>query len=172
RAVPLATRRAILQSLLDKNLPPTIRFSESFEAGAGDIVKSACRLGLEGVIGKKKDASYVERRSSDWIKLKCGHRQEFVIGGYTDPKGSRAGIGALLLGVHDEHGKLQYAGKVGTGFDDTMLRQLKRSLHAIASARTPFAAADDIEAGAHWVAPKLLAEVSFAEWTRSGRIRH
>ncbi|PUA18849.1 DNA ligase D [Glaciimonas sp. PCH181] len=172
RPVPLVSRRALLQSLLNKDLPPTIRFSESFEANGEDIVASACRLGMEGVIGKKRDAPYAERRSPDWIKLKCSHRQEFVIGGYTDPQGSRAGIGALLLGVHDEDGKLRYAGKVGTGFDDKTLRSLRTALNAIHAERSPFTAVSDLRPDGHWVKPRLLAEVSFAEWTHSGRIRH
>lgn len=171
RPVPLAERRTLLQMLLDKALPPTIRFSDAFVAAGDDILASACRLGLEGVIGKKKDALYVGRRSPDWIKLKCSRRQEFVIGGYTDPKGSRTGIGSLLLGVHDENGKLRYAGKVGTGFNDTTLLGLKKALNAISHADNPFAAASDIGDDAHWVAPKLVAEISFAEWTKSGRIR-
>ena len=172
RPVPLTARRALLQSLLNKDLPPTLRFSESFEANGGDIVASACRLGMEGVIGKRRDAPYVERRSPDWIKLKCSHRQEFVIGGYTDPQGSRAGIGALLLGVHDEDGQLRYAGKVGTGFDDKTLRSLQTALHAIRAEHSPFVAVSDLRPQGHWVRPILLAEVSFAEWTNSGRIRH
>ncbi|MEO6354490.1 MAG: non-homologous end-joining DNA ligase, partial [Burkholderiaceae bacterium] len=177
RTVPLIERRALLQSLLDKPdkvLSPAIRFSEAFEAGGRDIVESACRLGLEGVIGKKKDGRYGGRRSPDWVKLKCSNRQEFVIGGYTDPKGGRAGIGALLLGIHDADGKLRYAGKVGSGFDDKTLLRLKQQLSAIGSDRTPFApfTADGGIGEAHWVKPKLLAEVSFAAWTASGRIRH
>src|SRR5690606_37025187 len=110
-------RRARLQSLLEDRTNATLRFSETFDVPARDIVASACRLGLEGVIGKKKDSPYVSRRSSNWIKLKCSLRQEFVIGGYTLPQGSRSGIGSLLLGVHDDQGKLKYAGNVGTGFN-------------------------------------------------------
>lgn len=177
RGVRLIERRALLQSVLeqaDKGLAPALRFSDAFEAAGRDIVESACRLGLEGVIGKKKDGRYLGRRSPDWIKLKCGHRQEFVIGGYTDPGGSRPGIGSLLLGVHDKDGKLRYAGKVGTGFDEKTLLGLKQALSAIGRDRTPFTAAggiDDDAHRAHWVEPELLAEVSFAGWTNSGRVR-
>ncbi|QRX82426.1 DNA ligase D [Glaciimonas sp. PAMC28666] len=172
RQVPLMARRTILQSLLEKNNSQTIRFSENFEAIGADIVKSACQLGMEGVIGKKRDAPYLSRRSPDWIKLKCSHRQEFVIGGYTDPQGSRSGLGALLLGVHDADGKLRYAGKVGTGFDEKTLRSLTAALTAIKSEKCPFNAVSDVRPEGHWVKPELLAEVSFAEWTKSGRIRH
>ncbi len=172
REVPLIERRALLQSLLDKPLPPAIRFSDAFVARGRDIVASACRLGLEGIIGKKKNARYVGRRTADWIKLKCGNRQEFVIGGYTDPKGSRNGIGSLLLGIHDKDGTLRYAGKVGTGFNTKTLLGLKGALNAIGSESNPFSGAPGLSHGVHWVEPKLLAEVSFAAWTKSGSLRH
>ena len=103
-----------------------------------DIVASACRMGLEGVIGKRKTSTYVSRRSPNWIKLKCSQRQEFVIGGYTDPQGSRIGIGSLLLGFYDEEKKLRYAGNVGTGFSDKTLRDLKAKLDKIGADRESF----------------------------------
>ncbi|RYY80233.1 MAG: DNA ligase D, partial [Comamonadaceae bacterium] len=121
---------------------------------------------------QRVDSVYVCRRSSDWIKLKCSLRQEFVIGGWTDPKGSRTGIGALLLGVHDDDGKLRYAGNVGTGFNEETLRMLRRELDARAEQRPPFEAGTDIPRAAHWVRPDLVCEVSFGEWTRDGKIRH
>ena len=108
-----------------------MRFSDAFDAPAESVVASACKLGLEGVIAKRLDSPYVSRRSHGWIKLKCSQRQEFVIGGYTDPQGSRVGIGALLLGVHDDDGGLRYAGKVGTGFDDRTLGALKAASRTI-----------------------------------------
>lgn len=117
-------------------------------------------------------SGYVSRRSADWIKLKCTQRQEFVIGGYTDPRGARAGIGSLLLGVHDDEGKLRYAGNVGTGFNAKSLLDVKRKLDSLASSESPFQDKTGIDHKAHWVAPRLLAEVSFGEWTRTGRIRH
>jgi bifunctional non-homologous end joining protein LigD len=106
------------------------------------------------------------------MKLKCSQRQEFVIGGYTDPQGSRVGIGALLLGVHDEDGGLRYAGKVGTGFDDRTLGALKARLARLTVAKSPFSTTAAIEGRPHWVKPQLVAEVSFGEWTRAGIIRH
>lgn len=172
RAASLVDRRALLKTRFNKRTPDIIRFSDTFEAAARDVVTSACKLGLEGVIGKKKDSAYTARRSGDWIKLKCGRRQEFVIGGYTDPQGSRTGIGSLLLGVHDEQGKLQYAGNVGTGFSEKTLTELKMKLDALASRDTPFAGSTGIDRKAHWVKPDLLAEVAFGEWTNTGRIRH
>ena len=182
RAVPLVERRALLQRVLQgvlkggkgtkKQPPDTIRFSETFDAPSKDLVLSACKLGLEGLIGKRADAPYQSGRSADWIKLKCGKRQEFVICGYTEPKGSRAGLGALLLGVHDDDGRLQYAGNVGSGFSDQALTDLSTKLKKLASSQNPFELQVAIAGKPHWVKPLLLAEVSFAAWTQSGRIRH
>jgi len=172
RAVPLRERRTLLQGLLAKSSSERVRFSDAFDAPAESVVASACKLGLEGVIAKRLDSTYVSRRSAAWIKLKCSERQEFVIGGYTDPQGSRVGIGALLLGVHDEDRVLRYAGKVGTGFDDRTLGALKARLGKLAVAKSPFSKAAAIEGRPHWVKPQLVAEVSFGEWTRAGIIRH
>ena len=126
---------------------------------------------LEGVIGKRADSPYVSARSPTWIKLKCTQRQEFVIGGYTDPKGSRTGIGSLLLGVHDLQGRLIYSGNVGTGFDHKTLNDLHAKLSALKTSKPPFHQLPTAIKG-HWVSPKLVAEVSFGEWTQDGRIRH
>ncbi|WP_298925540.1 DNA ligase D [uncultured Ramlibacter sp.] len=172
REVPLEQRRAVLQRIVERKPQDKVRFSAVFEARPEDVVASACRLGLEGVIAKRRDSAYVTRRSSDWVKLKCGRRQEFVIGGYTDPKGSRTGIGALLLGVHDDKGALQYAGNVGTGFNEKTLRELREKLDALQAGSSPFAATTAIAGKAHWVRPQLVCEVAFGEWTREHRIRH
>ena len=172
RSVPLTERRAYLQSLFTDDTPESLRYSDTFDAPPVDVVASACQLGLEGVIGKRKSSTYVSRRSRDWIKLKCSKRQEFVIGGYTDPQGARTGFGSLMLGVHDDAGKLQYAGNVGTGFNDKTLTEVTKRLEALATKTRPFAATTGIDRKAHWVEPTLLAEVSFGEWTGDGRIRH
>lgn len=172
REVPLIERRALLQSILKKAHSDYVRYSETFDAAGNDILASACRMGLEGMIGKRKESLYSSHRSRDWIKLKCTQRQEFVIGGFTDPKGARAGIGSLLLGVHDQEGNLVYAGNVGTGFSEKNLSDLRKKLDAIASSKNPFSSETDIDKKAHWVKPTLLAEVSFGEWTNTGRIRH
>ena len=172
RDVPLVERRALLQRVLQAQQADNIRFSETFDAPSKDLVLSACKLGFEGLIGKRADAPYQSRRSPDWIKLKCGQRQEFVICGYTDPKGSRTGLGALLLGVHDEQGALQYAGNVGSGFNEKTLLELTSQLKKLVTQAHPFAGQVAIAGKPHWVKPQLLAEVSFAEWTGSGRIRH
>jgi bifunctional non-homologous end joining protein LigD len=136
-------------------------------------LRSACDMALEGIIGKRRDSGYLSGRSSTWIKLKCRRRQEFVIGGYSEPSGSRAAFGALLLGVYDGKGKLQYAGRVGTGFDAALLRSVKKELDAHETQRMPFAAAprERSRTPVHWVEPVLVAECNFAEWTSEGIVR-
>ena len=176
RAQALGARRERLRALL-KGRAGTIRFSDAFAGDPATLLASAREVGLEGLIGKRVDSSYRSARSPDWVKLKTRQRQEFVVGGYTDPKGARSGIGALLLGVHDASGALRYAGNVGSGFDERTLTALKRRLSALAASQSPFADAPE-KVGARgdlkpcWVTPTLLAEVSFAQWTASGRIRH
>jgi bifunctional non-homologous end joining protein LigD len=172
RAVPLEARREVLKGALEKAPSDAVRFSEEFGTDPKELVVAACKLGLEGVIGKRRDSRYVTRRSPDWIKLKCGQRQEFVIGGYTDPQGSRTGIGSLLLGTYDKAGVLQYAGNVGTGFNEATLRELKAKLSALDTDVSPFPPRAVAGRKHHWVKPKLIAEVSFAEWTSAGSIRH
>jgi bifunctional non-homologous end joining protein LigD len=171
RRVPCVERRALLRALMRDKASEHVRFSEHFDTDPGPLLKGACEQGLEGLIGKRADSQYVSNRSASWIKLKCTRRQEFVILGYTDPKGSRSGFGSLLLGVHDAQGKLTYAGSVGTGFDDNLLRSLKERLAALATPRPPLDAVPRGVKG-HWVKPKLVGEVAFTEWTSDGRIRH
>lgn len=168
--VPLDERRALLRPLL-QDAPSSIRFSEAFDAAPKDLVTSACKLGLEGIIGKRRQSFYSSRRSPDWIKLKCSQRQEFVVGGWTDPQGSRTGLGALLLGVHDAKGKLVYAGKVGTGFNANSLSELSAKLKKLAASESPFSKRVP-ERSVHWVKPTLVAEVTFSEWTGEGHLRH
>src|SRR5205085_2590035 len=117
----------------------------------------------------------VESRSGGWLKIKCSGRQEFVIGGFTDPQGSRTGFGALLIGYFDPSGKkFKYAGKVGTGFNDALLRDLHGQLKKIETPKSPFAATENLRGyrKVHWVKPKLVAEIGFSEWTRDGLLRH
>ncbi len=175
RQLPLDRRREVLKNLLSQVPSDQVRFSEAFDAAPASVVASACKLGLEGVIVKRRSSHYQTSRSVDWIKLKCSLRQEFVIGGYTDPQGTRAGFGALLLGVYDAQGTLQYAGNVGSGFSQRSLADLMQALVAQARSTSPFgsnAGRAEIEGKPHWVAPTLVAEVSFGEWTRAGHIRH
>ncbi len=173
RGVPLEQRRAILRALLDEVDDSVLRFSNDFAFSAEDLLKSACDMALEGIIGKRRDSGYTSGRSAAWIKLKCRRRQEFVIGGYSEPTGSRAAFGALLLGVHDDEGRLQYAGRVGTGFDAALLRSIKTALDAHETKRMPFASApsERSRTPVHWVEPKLVCECNFAEWTSERIVR-
>lgn len=173
RHAPLEGRRALLERVLDAGGPSSrVRFSPALDGAPGQVVEAACRLGLEGIIAKRRDAPYVSRRTRDWIKLKCEQRQEFVVAGYTDPQGSRSGFGALLLGVYDDQGKLHYAGNVGTGFDAGDLKTLSARMRKLAADDSPFDSAARVAGRPHWLRPELVAEVSFGEWTRDGSLRH
>ncbi|MBP5954401.1 DNA ligase D [Pseudomonas anatoliensis] len=175
REVAVEERRAALSTVLGAHEQPLLRFSEAFDETPDALLNSACQMQMEGLIGKRLGSPYVSRRSGDWIKLKCKHRQEFVIVGYTDPKGARSAFGALLLGLHDrDSGELRYAGKVGTGFNETTLKSILAQLKplqvktaAVVNPPSGFEAK-----GVHWLKPKLLAEVAFAEMTKDGSVRH
>ena len=169
--VPLVQRRALLEAIFKDVTSDKLRYSEAFAAPVQQLLASACERGLEGLIGKKPNAPYASTRSLSWIKLKCTRRQEFVIAGYTDPKGSRVGFGSLLLGVYDEERRLVFAGSVGTGFDDKLLKSLYAKLKALEIEKDPFFNRPR-DAKGHWVRPKMIAEVTFTEWTSDGRIRH
>lgn len=175
RQVPLQDRRETLRQLLEGRESAQVKYSADFDQPVDSLLDSACRLELEGLIGKRADSPYSGRRSSDWIKLKCKQRQEFVIIGYTDPKGSRNAFGALLLALHDnDSGQLRYAGKVGTGFSATTLDSIHARLKPLevdkpALAKPPTGA--DAR-GVHWLKPQLLAEVAYAQMTRDGVVRH
>lgn len=173
RDVPLVQRRALLRALLEGFGDDTVRFSEDFALDPNDLLHSACEMALEGIVGKQRDSRYISRRSGAWIKLRCRRRQEFVIGGYSEPAGSRSGFGALLLGVYDAHGKLHYAGRVGTGFDASLLRTIKKELDAREAPRSPFAEppAERSRTKVHWVRPELIAECNFSEWTSERVVR-
>ncbi len=139
------------------------------EAGEA-LFEEACRKGWEGVIAKRADSVYTERRSRDWLKFKCEQGQELVIGGFTAPRGSRIEFGALLAGVYDGDA-LRYAGKVGTGFDRATLKDLGARLRELRRESSPFADAPRFR-DATWVEPELVAQIGFAEWTSAGRLRH
>ncbi|HUJ00798.1 MAG TPA: non-homologous end-joining DNA ligase [Usitatibacter sp.] len=171
RRVPLVRRRELLREMLAARPSERVRFSASFEGDGRELLAGACASGLEGLVAKRADAAYTSTRSTSWIKLKCTKRQEFVICGYTDPKGARAGFGSLLLGVNDREGHLRYAGNVGAGFGEAQLRTLKTKLASLATQKAPFREAPRGVKG-HWVKPRLVCEVAFTEWTSDGRIRH
>ena len=180
REVPLHARRALLKQVMEAHAGDRVRFSDDFPADAAQVLETACSLKLEGVIAKRRDGFYTSSRSTDWLKLKCQARQEFVIGGFSDRSDNAKAVGALMLGYHDEHGVLQYAGRVGTGWSSADAVELRTKLAKLASKASPFPpgttrstrwlgkpAAED-----HWVEPRLVAEISFAEWTPDGSVRH
>jgi bifunctional non-homologous end joining protein LigD len=171
---PLLERKELLEQLLARQSQDgVIRYSEHIAAEGADVLQEACKGGLEGIISKRIDGAYQQARSPAWRKSKCTKRQEFVIGGYTKPTGSRIGFGALLLGYYDD-GELCYCGRVGTGFTNQSLRDLHRELKSLRTDSPAFKApptgADS--RGVTWVKPKLVAEVEFTEWTDEGLLRH
>jgi bifunctional non-homologous end joining protein LigD len=170
RRLPLRARKRLLRTVLDFHGP--VRWTPYRNGDGESLFDEACRKGWEGLIAKRADSPYVTARSRDWLKFKCAQGQELVIGGYTAPHGSRVEFGALLLGYHRD-GRLEYAGKVGTGFDEPTLRSLGAKLRELRRADSPFVDTRAIrERGVTWVEPRLVAEIGFAEWTRHGRLRH
>ncbi len=171
--LPLKERKSILKELLDFDGGIHLRFTVHRNENGEQYYEEACEQGWEGLIAKDSESGYVHRRSRSWLKFKCVNQQEFVIGGFTDPKGNRVGFGALLLGYYDQE-ELVYAGMVGTGFDDETLRNLHEKMAEMECREPSFARSDDElpEHYVHWVKPKLVAEVGFTEWTPGGKLRH
>ncbi len=174
---PIEQRKELLRRLLSRRsggaVSGRVRYSEHVVGGGPEFLEEACTFGLEGVMSKAAGSRYqAGTRGTEWQKTKCGHEQEFVIGGFTDPAGTRVGFGALLLGVSDSDG-LRYVGKVGTGFSDAALADLGRRLREMEVEASPFVTGlDRVPGRAHWVSPKLAATVAFSEWTNAGGIRH
>lgn len=169
RALPWRARKQLLRAAMTFADP--LRLTQHRNGDGERLFEQACRRGWEGLVAKRADSRYSERRSRDWLKLKCEQGQEFVVGGYTAPRGSRTEFGALLLGYH-ENG-LRYAGKVGTGFDQVTLRELGAALRKRRVTQSPFVDAADIhDRHVTWVEPALVAQVGFTEWTGHGRLRH
>jgi DNA ligase D-like protein (predicted ligase) len=170
RPLPLRERKQVLRQRLSFGGP--IRFTEHRARDGEAYYAHACASGWEGLVVKRGDSPYRAGRSRDWLKFKCQSSQEFVIGGYTDPKGSRTGFGALLLGYYDGDGQLIYAGKVGTGFDDATLAHLAGSLAGLERPAPAFDRGALPRSGVHWVEPRLVGQVAFSEWTTAGQLRH
>jgi bifunctional non-homologous end joining protein LigD len=167
-ALPLRRRKALMREAIAFKDP--LRFTQHRDRDGEAFLREACEKGWEGLIAKRASAPYRHQRSSDWLKLKCTRGQELVIGGFTAPKDSREGFGALLLGYYED-GRLRYAGKVGTGFDHRFLVKMRRRLDDLARGRSPYAEQVG-EATATFVEPELVAEIEFTEWTEAGRLRH
>jgi bifunctional non-homologous end joining protein LigD len=182
--LPLEQRKERLEKLVESARgkargkaiakPGVIRYSDHVTGSGREFFALACQRGLEGIISKRRDQPYRPGRGPHWLKTKCLLRQELVIGGFTDPERSRVGFGALLVGYYD-HGRLTYAGKVGTGYSHATLVDLRAQLDAIERPASPFSPEPPrawTGPSRHWVAPDLVAEVAFSEWTNDGRLRH
>lgn len=172
RSLPLMERKKLLKEVL-KGAPKNIVYSEHFDTDPKEFFQVSCEHQLEGIVCKNGDSPYRSGRSDLWVKVKCTARQEFVIGGWTNPQGGRTDVGALLLGVY-EGNDLRYAGRVGTGFDRETLKYLKKILKPLEQKESPF----DVNSPkgknteTHWVQPEKVCEVSFSQWTEDGILRH
>ena len=171
RGAGLEARKRALAAVVPPGARGVVRYSEHTVGGGDVFFRAACGLGLEGIVSKRRDASYRSGRDTTWLKTKCLREQEFVIGGFTEPEGARVGLGALLLGVHED-GRLRYVGRVGTGFSTSTAQALRRQLDRLARAQSPFGDRTTGVPRPRWVRPALVAEVAFTEWTPDGRLRH
>lgn len=165
--LPLDERRALLRGI-EFNAPlhrvSSLKGERPWE--------EACKQGWEGVVAKRRDAPYENKRSRNWLKMKCERAQEFVVGGFTDPQRSRVGLGALLVGYY-EGDDFVFAGKVGTGFDTALLNSLRSRLEALEIEHSPFTIAKGLpRVRVHWVRPEIVVQVAFMEWTIHGKLRH
>lgn len=167
--LPLLKRKSVLKDIV--RYADSIRFTPFRATGAAVMLRKTCAQGAEGIIAKRAESRYVSARSADWLKIKCLHRQELVIGGYTAPQGSRERLGALLVGHYDGN-QLRYAGKVGTGYDRRTLELLHERLAPLHRVTSPFSEGPVPRGDIQWVTPKLVAEIGFSEWTSAGLLRH
>lgn len=168
--VPLRERKKILKKSMAWKTP--IKFTGHKNEHGKAFLKGACKKGWEGLIAKKGNSTYTHSRSKNWLKFKCVHEQELVIGGYTQPQGQRIGFGALLVGYYN-NGKLYYAGKVGTGFDEEFLEKWIHKFQKISISKSPFKNfTDDKSGNNHWIEPKYVGQIGFTEWTKTNKLRH
>jgi len=173
RSKPLLDRKRRLRKLLTWEDP--IRSTPHRVRAGDEWFAEICRRGWEGLIAKRTDAAYTSGRTDDWLKFKCEAGQELVVVGWTDPTGSRVALGALLLAYYDRSGgteELVYAGKVGTGFSEKVLRDLHKRLVRLEMKQSPCTRGKLPTSGVHWARPELVGEVAFTEWTRAGQLRH
>jgi bifunctional non-homologous end joining protein LigD len=163
RRVALEQRKQLLQERIENS--EVIHFSDHYAEKGLDLLESARQRGLEGIVAKKRNSAYQEKRSTDWLKIKITQRQECVIGGYTDPEGSREYFGALVLGLYDGQKRLVHVGQVGTGFDHKTLKEMFALLQPLKMKQNPFHGEIGGLRKVHFVRPQLVAEIKFAEWT-------
>ena len=169
-ALPLLARKSVLHGALA--FGDVLRFSEHIDEDGEAAFRVACEKGWEGLIAKRAASPYTHGRSAAWLKFKCANEQEFVVIGWTEPKGSRSGLGALIVGYHED-GQLRFGGKVGTGFGRRELDALGRRLGPLEQPDPPVAETKGLpRKGAHWVRPELVAQIGFGEWTDDGKLRH
>jgi bifunctional non-homologous end joining protein LigD len=173
RQVELSERKRLLRHLLGIDMPSgahsssPVRYSSEFEDGLA-LYAAARDRGLEGIVGKRRRSAYLEKRSREWLKIKITQRQECVIGGYTEPRGSRENFGSLVLGLFDRKGRLLHVGQAGSGFTVMTHEQMWRRLEAIPANRSPFFGKVESDRRLHWVKPELVAQIKFTEWTHEG----
>lgn len=172
RSLPLIKRKEILKKILNEVALSIVRYSDHVEKGGIALFKQASKAHLEGIMGKKMDSTYQSRRSPDWVKIKTTLRQEVVIGGFTEPKGSRKKFGALLVGVYNDNEELNYVGHVGGGFNVSLLEEIYKKLIPLIQKTCPFKNEPIPNAPVTWVSPKLICEASFTEWTKDNIMRH
>ena len=169
-ALPLDARKLLLREAFAFDEP--IRFSKHLDEDGESAFRAACEKGWEGLVAKRAASPYAHARSKDWLKFKCSNEQEFIVIGWTEPRGARSGLGALLVGYH-EGGDLRFGGKVGTGFNERELQRLSARLRRLERSTSPLRDTKGIAMkGVHWVRPELVAQVGFAEWTLDGKLRH
>jgi DNA ligase D-like protein (predicted ligase) len=169
-ALPLHARKSLLREAFAFDDP--IRFSEHLDEDGESAFRAACEKGWEGLVAKRAASPYAHARSKDWLKFKCSNEQEFIVIGWTEPRGARSGLGALLVGYYED-GDLRFGGKVGTGFNEQELQRLSARLRRLERSTSPLRDTKGIAMkGVHWVRPQLVAQVGFAEWTPDGKLRH
>ena len=170
----LEDRKAVLAGLIPPDSAGMLRYSDHQVGRGPEFFRHACGYGLEGIVSKRRDQPYHPGRGNAWLKVKCSNREEFVVIGFTDPAGTRRGLGSLLLGYYDGHGELHYCGRVGTGFDDAQLAALRARLEPLERADAPVEALPKGASlkGVHWTEPALVAEVRYSNWTADKVLRH
>jgi bifunctional non-homologous end joining protein LigD len=172
---PLLQRKNALRGIFPAKMDDAfaVHYTDHIEGKGSEVYAQACRIALEGVVSKLGSSPYQQKRSRDWLKIRCMKRQEFVIGGYSEPGGAREGFGSLLLGYYTDQKELRYAGRVGTGFTEASLRDLHRQLRRLETPTRPFTVWPALSTrGVHWIKPELVGEVEFTEWTSDGMLRH